>query len=498
MKKIILLFAIILGVSSCSNYLDINSDPQSPSDANLTTSMIFPGAEMKIAASYGDYLRIIGGYLSEQYAQDFGTSNYVDYSSFIVSSTRSSGTYTQLFFALKNLETVREKASANSEWGTYLAATTLRAFTFQTLVDMYGEIPYTESLDISNSAPQYDDGETVYRGILAEIDAALSKVSSSDVVCTNFLFGTTTAEPWIKFANALKLKILMRMSNVSNVESELSALISENNFPTSDVTYHDIWSDEKGQASPFYQEEYASYFGSNQVNVVANLAYMQTMKASDDLRYKAFFEENDNGEYTGGISGTNFSVSASTYNATYFCRPVFSYDMPVYLISLSEIEFFKAEYYARYGTATDAKTHYDAAITASFESAGLTDADAATVYNSTTYTYNNANYAKLIGIQKWIALGGTNNFEAWCELRRLKYPQFSTTVTGEQLYNETTGTYSPTLYTAGTLYTPINVNSELGDNVLLQRLKYAEGSSSTNKNTPDNVLGNVKVFWANY
>lgn len=497
MKKIILFFAIILGVSSCSNYLDINTNPQSPSDANLTSSMIFPGAEMKLAASYGDYLRIIGGYLSEQYSQDFGTSNYLDYSKFTVSATRSSGTYTQLFFALKNLETVREKATASSEWGTYLAATTLRAFTFQTLVDMYGEIPYTESLDISNSAPKYDDGKTVYVGILSELDDAISKASTTDVVCTNFLFGTTTADEWIKFANALKLRILMRMSNVDDVKDQLSALISENNFPTSDVSYHDIWSDEKGQASPFYQEEYASYFGSTQINVVANLAYMQTMRANDDPRYKAFFNESDNGEYTGGISGTNFSVSASTYNATYFCRPVFSYNMPVYLISLSEIEFFKAEYYARYGSAVDAKAHYEAAIRASFESAGLSDAEAVTVYNSSTYAYNNANYAKLIGIQKWIALGGINNFEAWCELRRLKYPAFGS-VTGAQLYNETTGLFSPSLYVAGTLYSPINVNSELGNNEVLQRIKYAEQSSSTNKNTPDNVLGNVKVFWANY
>ena len=102
--------------------------------------------------------------------------------------------------------------------------------------------------------------------------------------------------------------------------------------------------------------------------------------------------------------------------------------MPVNLITVSEIEFFKAEYYARYGTSADAESHYKAAIEASFTSAGLSAADATDIYTN-YYPWDNANYAKLIGIQKWIALGGTNNFEAWCEMRRLKYPAFGT-VTG--------------------------------------------------------------------
>ncbi len=375
MKKIILILAIvILGMSSCDKYLDINTDPNAPSTENITPSMVFPGVEMNLAASYGDFLRIVGGYFAQQYAQTFGTSNYVDYSQFTMSATRSSGTYTQLFNrVLNNLKTIRQESMDKEEWGTYLAATTLRVFTFQVLVDAYGEVPYTESLDLENLTPNYDDGATIYSGILAELDDALSKASASDVVCTNFLFGTSTADEWIKFANALKLKLLMRVSNVQNVQTELASLIGENNFPETDVSFAGIWTDESGKANPFYQEEYASYFGSTQINVVANIAYMQTMLASSDGRVPAFFEKNGSGNYTGGVSGTNFSTS-NLYKSPYFCRPVFAYDMPVYLISVSEIEFFKAEYYARYGSSADAETHYKAAIDASFTSAGVSGA----------------------------------------------------------------------------------------------------------------------------
>jgi hypothetical protein len=482
-------------MTSCDDYLDINQDPNSPSTENVTNDLIFPAVEMNLAASYGDYLRIVGGYYAQQYCQSFGTSNYLDYSRFIMSATRSSNTYAQLFtHVLNNLKVVLQNAEANEEWGTFLAATTLRVYTYQILVDAYGEAPYAEALDISNTSPAYDEGATIYNGILEELNFALSKAAVSDVVPLNFLFGGSTAADWIPFANALKLKLLMRISNVEDVQSELTALVAEDNFPTEDVSWDDCWTDASGKASPYYQEEYATYFGSNQINVVANIAYMQTMISNNDMRYIAFFEGNDaDGSYTGGVSGTNFSTS-TTYQADYFCRPVFSYDMPVYLISVAEVEFFKAEYFARYGTPADAEVHYIAAIEASFVSAGLSATDATGIY-TTVYPYDQNNHEKLIGIQKWIALGGINNFEAWCEMRRIGYPEFGT-VSGEDIFDEANDVYDPTVYVPGTLYTPINVNTELGLNTLIQRFKYAESSANRNINVPATKDDSEPVFWA--
>lgn len=492
MKKIIFVFIVILSITSCDDYLDVNTDPNSPSGDVVSADMIFPGVEMNIASSYGNFLRIVGGYYAQHYAHNFGTSNYLDYSEFKMSPTRSSGTYTQLYTrALNNLETVRNEAEVSEEWGTYLAATSLRVFAFQVLVDAYGEVPYTESLNSDILTPAYDNGDVIYTGIIAELDDALEKVTPSSVVCSNFLFGGSTAKDWIQFAKALKLKLLMRISNVKDVSSELSALIAEDDFPTSDVAWDDCWADESGKASPYYQEEYATYFGSTQINVVANISYMNTMLDSNDPRVSSIFSTNESGQYRGGVSGTNFSTSTK-YKSPYFCRPVFAYDMPVNLITVSEIEFFLAEYYARYGSDSDAEAHYKKAIDASFESLGAVGAE--DIYN-VRYPWNGAEYKELIGLQKWIALGGMNNFEAWCELRRLKYPSFGN-VSGEEIYNVANDDFKPELYVPGTLYSPINVNTELGANKLLQRFKYAESSSNRNSNVPINKNDGEPIFWA--
>ncbi len=499
-KKILLAIILGLGVVSCDKYLDINIDPNSPAPENITTDMMMPAIEMNIASSYGNYLRITGGFHAQHYAHLFGTSNYIGYSQFYMSATQSSSDYTQFTQrALSNLKTVMEKAETEKDWGTYLAATTLRAFTYQILVDCYGEVPYTEALNPSILAPKYDDGKTIYLGIISELNNALSKASESDLVCTNFLFPSETAGEWIKFANALKLKLLMRMADVEDIKEDVKSLIEEDNFPTNDIAYKDCWANEPGKMNPFYAEEFSTAWGSTQINIAANLAVVGTMLQKDeennvvyqDPRLEKIFAENINGEYVGGISGTNYPASTSKLQVDFWCRPIASYDMPVYLISVAEIEFFKAEYEARYGTASAAESHYNAAIQASFETVGAEGAE----YYIARYPYNNQQYKRIIGEAKWIALAGINNFEAWCEMRRLDYPAFGTK-SGADFYKEgDEDSYNVSEYVPFTLYTPILVYGEVGSNKLLERFPYAESSSSRNEYTPKFPGYTSPVFW---
>ena len=376
----------------------------------------------------------------------------------------------------------------NEDWGTYMAATTLRAFAYQALVDCYGEVPYTEALNPSIPSPVYDDGATIYNGILAELNEALDKVSGSETVATSFLFPSATAGKWIQFANALKLRILMRMSDVENVQSQLASLIAENNFPTEDVCFANCWANESGKANPFFWEELSATSGT-QKNVILNIALWKTMEAAEDARLGAFFSKNSSGAYTGGVSGTNFSLSSS-FQAAYWSRPTGDYDTPVYLISVAETKFFLAEYEARYGSESKAEEYYKAAIEASFATAGVKGAEAVLE----AYPWDANNYQKVIGIQKWVALSGINSYEAWCELRRLVYPAFGT-ITGDDLTDEG-DRFDTGLYVPGTLYTPIDFNASLGANKVLQRFPYAESSANRNENTPDYPGDASPVFWA--
>ena len=500
MKKIIFASAVViaLGTASCSDYLDINQDPNAPAEKDVSTDMILPAVEMNLAATYGDYFRITGGYYAQIYAHQFGTSNYVDYSQFKMSATRSSGSYTQLYQkVLQNAKTIISKSAEEEDWGAYIAAVTLRAFALEALVDVYGEIPYTEALDPSNLTPKYDEGEDVYKGVIAELDDAISKAATTMPVATNFIFKGQKADKWIKFAKSLKFKMLMRMGDTASAK----ALVDENDFIDSDVMLAGCWKQEAQQESPFYAEEFSTLGGSTQINVVANLAIIGTMLQKDidgnviyqDPRLTSYFTPNSSGEFVGNISGSNMSTASAPFNTTaYWCRPVASFDMPVYFLTVAEIDFFLAEYYAKANDAAKAASYYQEAIEASCETSGIGASAAATILAQ--YPYDNDNYKECIGIQKWIAMAGINPFEAYCEVRRLDYPAFDTTLTGNDMYAGK-GALNTDGYIPGTLYTPYDVEAELGANKLLERWPYAESSQSRNTKTPKFKGYSTPIFW---
>ena len=496
MKKILnIVIALVIAFSAvgCKDYFDINYDPNIPATENITNSMILPGVDAALATSYGDFLRITGGYFSEHYAQTFGTSNYVGYSQFSMSATHSSTHYTQLFQkVLVNSKTIMDRAVESKNYGDYIAAASLFAFTYQILVDCYGEVPFTEAFNSEFMAPAYDDGKVVYDGVLAILNDALSLAGEGQQVAKSLLYPSGNSTDWIKFANTVKLKLLSRMGDVA----KLDALIAEDNFITSDAQYAGCWANAEGQASPFFSEEFAPWH--SQDNVVANAALVAAMQFEGytDPRLGVWFKQNSSKKFVGAISGCNLGSTASApYNsAAGLCRPIVNYDTPVSLISLAEVEFFKAEYYAKKGNDGVAEEHYNKAIEASFTSAGLSKEDAAA--NIKEYPFDAANYKKSIGVAKWIALSGSNNFESWCELRRLGYPAFGT-IKGSDLW---TGTDVDTAVLAelepGTLYTPYQRFDQVGDGKVLQRWPYADSSQSRNSNCPEFPGYTAPVFWA--
>lgn len=106
----------------------------------------------------------------------------------------------------------------------FLQATCLEAYTFQILADLYDKIPLKEALQGSaNLTPKFDNGKEVYDELFARIDAALGKdFNSSNVVkvTSDLLFGTqdkaAQIDSWKRFANTLKLKLLLRQTESAN------------------------------------------------------------------------------------------------------------------------------------------------------------------------------------------------------------------------------------------------------------------------------------------
>ncbi len=503
MNKILTYAAVLAALTmvSCDDYLDINQNPNAITEVG--NDYIFPTAEMNLAATMGVGFNINGGYAAEIYAQNAGCSNYLNYSQFEFTATNTTRSYTQLFARVLAQLNVIEKQAKEEETGTLLACAALKAYTFQILVDAYGEIPYFEAFDANNTQPKYYDGKDIYADIIEKLETAKANASYVDNVCCNFLFSSvdkasnTKAEPWIQFANAVLLKLYMRESAVVDVKSKIEALIAEDNFPTTNVGFDKCWGNASGSWSPLYAEKKEITTS----DITPNYALTATVAQCEyDNRLNYNFEKGAHG-MIGSISGTNLSTEISGAKTSDFAQPNYRYNQPIWIMTRAEIDLFIAEYYATMANnMAQAEEYYNAAIESNCDLCGCSAVDKVLA----TYKFDSSNAVKSIGIQKWIILGTVmNGFEAWCEVRRLGFPEFNK--------DEKTGAatdYKTPLedvkawreiavdYKVGTLYTPKNVEPKVGAGKLAQRFDYASESNQYNSNAPATKEPTVPVFWA--
>jgi hypothetical protein len=353
------------------------------------------------------------------------------------------------------------------------------------MVDIFGEVPYTEALKGSSVAqPKYDDGQLVYDGIIAELDDALAKVGNSLVTNQNLLFGNNSTPKWIAFAKALKLRLLMRQASINwdGVKDRVNALIAENNFPTADVAFT-RWEDNGTKRNPWYNDA-AIFFGK--VDHMAPASYISTLLAYNDPRLDARYDKPAaGGIHRGGVPGIFYDSNTDPLET--FSTPKFVATAPTYLITLAEIEFFKAEAAFRNGQMGPAMAAYEAAIEASFTQAGVTGAS--NFYGAgKPYVWSDATGLQKIAFQKWLALGCVNGFESWCEVRRLGTPSFSAASADDILADATQ-------YTLETLIFPKGAPSEVPNGTLMSRFYYALVSTSLNTNAPATKSLSANIFW---
>ena len=119
---------------------------------------------------------------------------------------------------LKNYQVIENTEGAGNNYRAI--AKSMKALLFSRLVDIYNNIPYSEALNGgTNNFPVYDDAESVYKAQVDQLDSAVALINSasaSDAVPgpDDIMFGGDM-DAWKAFANTLKLKILMHMTQAS-------------------------------------------------------------------------------------------------------------------------------------------------------------------------------------------------------------------------------------------------------------------------------------------
>lgn len=114
---------------------------------------------------------------------------------------------------LNAIKLMEPKALQNKEYLAYGSAKVIKAYVMITLVDLYGDVPYSEALQGSgNLTPKFDKGEDVYKQALVVLDEAIELINNTNTKTptdVQDLFYSNSKLKWTKLANTLKFKIYM-------------------------------------------------------------------------------------------------------------------------------------------------------------------------------------------------------------------------------------------------------------------------------------------------
>jgi predicted small secreted protein len=460
MKKYIILSVVLAAfvIGGCSNYMDINQNPNTPVSA--TPELVLTNALNVTAARLSH--NEIGEFWGGQWAPSGSVSGFNPEKTYDITTSFRTTIWTGPYDNLVDYEYIRKEALKVGKQATAGIALVMKAYNYQQLVDAYNSVPYTDALKGTVVIqPKYDDGKVVYDSLFLVLDKAVAYLSAP-IDATNaspgtsdIIFAGNTAK-WIKFAKTLRLRMLIRISGVN--PTFVATEMAKAGFTGSSANFLGAGEDVKstpgylktsGKMNPFYENygytaadaaagnhdfyTYSKFFIDILKNTfdprIARLAYPPT--AGGSYTGVPYGEGNDTYIYT-KVSGFGpaFIPQAGTVTASTL------YSRPQVLMTAAESFFLQAEAVQRGLLVSDktAQVLYETGITESFKLLGV-DSDGAGPGTATTdaVTYysqaiDNVGYAastnKLTAIrtQKWIALASFNGFEAWTEYRRTGVP----------------------------------------------------------------------------
>ncbi|HPO66221.1 MAG TPA: SusD/RagB family nutrient-binding outer membrane lipoprotein [Bacteroidales bacterium] len=430
MKKILLYFTTlaVLYLTSCSeSWLDVNTDPNNPT--SVQPELVLPAAEMSLASQISVNYNIAGSMWAQFWTQNPTSNQYKQYDAYDIKPTTLDNEWRELYSGtLKELQRIKEESKSSEEWRLYLIAATLQAYTLQYLADLYDQIPYTEALKAEDGimSPHYDNAQTVYDGIINDLNFALSKDLSSFTapIDGDFVF-KGDVQRWVQFANTLKLRIYLRQWKVrqSVAQAGIQELFNSNaEFLTTDAKL-DVFVDQKGKGNPLYESDRREL--NTKINIRASQTFIAFLTSNNDTdeRIAYYFERGSSGEFKGNRQGDfNIPITADEANKISLAR-ILATD-PVYLMSAAESYFLQAE--ARYrlnASSAEVKTLYDNGVLAAFNRFGLNGSRHIT--GTGKYVFDTDNPLQSIITQKWAALAGINGMEAYLEHLRTGIPKRS-------------------------------------------------------------------------
>ncbi|MDB5202024.1 MAG: hypothetical protein JWQ27_1433 [Ferruginibacter sp.] len=479
-KYIIGILSLSLFLGSCKKFMDVNENPNSPTD--VPPALLLPTTQVGMANASSGELNRAASVLIQHNAGI--ASQQFSYDQFVLDGLGNNSWDYELFVGtINNLQIIIDKTSATSPAYSGIAKIQM-AYAYSLLTDLWGDVPYSQAGQGTKfPQPRYDKQEDIYQGntglgitsIFDLVRAGIADLAKPSILVPGNADDMIYKGDLTKWRRAAYSMLLKFANTVSVINPTLAATVTNevtaaNNYINNNSLDMEV---PFGTATGSQNYHYAFNIINRSTDQMLSTRYLTLSRSlNDTLRLSKLYTK-PGGQFVSTNNGA--AAPAGTTPAT---RSVFNTyingaagEASIKILTNFQTNLNLAENIVRLNLPGNADSLYKAGITAHMTKIGMTTAEITNYFTTNptivTLSGTQANKLQQIVTQKYIAFTGMD-IEAYNDYRRTGIP-----------------TLALPLVTAGD-----------NPSVIPKRYPYVASELSSNPNTPNpRTKTDVKVWW---
>lgn len=432
---IALLFTVF---SSCTdNFEDLNTDPNRPKD--VTPGVLLGQMQYRIVNNSIQASRNFTHELMQVDAPRASTSGQ-GLHRYVVNPGQA--VWSAFYDRLTDVEDIYKISDRLKENNYKAIALVYKSWAYSILTDLYGDVPYSQAIKASegNFSPAFDKQKDIYVQILKDLETANTLFDDTKALTyggdmiynANSLTGGKNLgiQKWKKFANSLRLRLLLRISKREgeiNVGQQINSILSN---PTSNPVFTANADDAIFRypgTFPYFNPYYQARTLDWRDGTYFTKFFLNHMNGVNDPRRTVWaipVTVNGQSVYQGIESGYPTSLEYIVGRNSSYADALRTSPLLGVMMTYSEVEFIKAELALKgFNTGKTPKSHYESGIMASISQWGASMP--AGFLDQTGVAYNSSGtisqQLEQIILQKYYAYFFVD-YQSWFEKRRTGYP----------------------------------------------------------------------------
>ena len=396
---------LIIALTSCDDFEELNINPNEPT--KVSSGVLFTSAIRTSVQTTSNEAFLLSNNIAQLTAKTLRAE--VDFYGWNAFPTVWEGLYESLT-DLSSLISIAREENNDKMIG---AAMVFESWIFSELTNAYGDIPYSDAIKGEESVftPKYDTQASIYQDLFDKLDLAISMLKGSGTISGDILYNGD-ASKWIKFANGLKLRLLMYESNKIDVSNSFKLIVDQG----------ELFESNEDQAALNFLNSFPNQFPTIPLKqgdfdaVAISKSALDLMELYHDPRLSRYARPDNLNfgapEFTGVANGVG-GQTGSRLGLSYFDYPghVTASEIGInyadgIIMSYAEVEFLIAEAIAKGWLSGDLESHYKKGIQASHEYYKVNYTPFGWTDFENFYQNSGVGYTSTIDIwkQKWLSL----------------------------------------------------------------------------------------------